>query len=291
MKRQASVSFKHSLAVALTAVLAALVALTIAAGSSPAQPQAIDRPLAVMTYNIHHGVGVDDRLDLDRIAAVIQDSGAGVVGLQEVDNHWSSRSNFEDQARLLAERLGMHYVYAANLDLEPAEPGQPRRQYGTAILSKYPILESENTLLPRPQGGEQRGLLEALVNVRGVPVRVYNTHLQHNSQVERTAQVAAIMEHIGETEEPSILVGDLNARPDAPEMQPLYTRFDDAWVEGGEGPGYTLPAEAPNSRIDYILVTPDIQVQDARVLDTLASDHRPVVSNVLIPGEEVGAGR
>jgi len=66
-----------------------------------------------------------------------------------------------------------------------------------AILSDFPILESRNTLLPRTGKNEQRGLLEALINVRGVPLRVFNTHLQHNSQAEREAQATVILDIIG----------------------------------------------------------------------------------------------
>ena len=77
----------------------------------------------VMSYNIHHAVGEDNVLDLERIAKVIEDSGAEIIGLQEVDNHWSERSNFEDQAKWLADRLGMHYTYAANLDRDPLSLG------------------------------------------------------------------------------------------------------------------------------------------------------------------------
>lgn len=276
------------------ATLAAVVALALA-GSAPAaretgESSAPDRRLTAMTYNIHHGADAGENLDLERIGGEIRRQDAEVVGLQEVDRHWSGRSDFEDQARELAAELDMHYVFGANLDLDPAEPGQPSRQYGTAILSEHPILESENTPLPRPEGGEQRGLLEALVNVRGVPVRVYNTHLQHNSAVERSAQVAAITERVGEFEEPSLLTGDLNARPEAPELQPLFSRFDDAWAEGGEGPGYTISSAEPYARIDYALVSPDISVTQARVPQTLASDHLPVVAELLVPGERVGVG-
>lgn len=243
-----------------------------------------------MTYNIHHGADAGENLDLERIEGEIRRQEAEVVGLQEVDRHWSGRSDFEDQAKELAAELGMHYVFAANLDRDPAEPGQPRRQYGTAILSEYPILESENTLLPRPEGGEQRGLLDALVNVEGVPVRVYNTHLQHDSVVERSAQVQAIVERVGEFEEPTLLTGDLNARPEAPELALLFTRFEDAWAEAGDGPGITISPANPYARIDYILVSPDISVSEARVPRTAGSDHLPVVAELLIPGDEVGVG-
>ncbi|WP_406740684.1 endonuclease/exonuclease/phosphatase family protein [Streptomyces atratus] len=94
---------------------------------------------------MHHGAGTDDVLDLKRIAGVVKDTGADVIGLQEVDRqevdrHWSSRSDFADQAQWLADRLHMHVVYGANLDLDPEQAGDPRRQYGTAILSRFPVL-------------------------------------------------------------------------------------------------------------------------------------------------------
>ena len=89
---------------------------------------------------------------------------------------------------------------------------QPRRQYGTAILSEHRISEWTNTLLPRPEGGEQRGLLEARIRVRGLPVRVFNTHLQHDSQVERLAQIAAIRDVLAGTDESVVLLGDLTYR-------------------------------------------------------------------------------
>ncbi|WP_350278838.1 hypothetical protein [Kribbella sp. HUAS MG21] len=44
----------------------------------------------------------------------------------------------------------MNYVFAANLDWDPPEPGKPRRQYGTLVLSKYPIVDSRNTLAAAP---------------------------------------------------------------------------------------------------------------------------------------------
>jgi endonuclease/exonuclease/phosphatase family metal-dependent hydrolase len=272
------------------AILAVLALLTIALlpPGARAEPQAPDRELSVMTYNIHVGIGEDDRLDLQRTADQIRSSGAEVAGLQEVDRHWAQRSDFVDQAQWLARELNMHVVYGANLDRDPLSPGQPRRQYGTAILSAHPILSSRNTLLPRPQGGEQRGLLEAVVNVRGVRVRIANTHLQHNSAVERAAQVEAIMELLAGSREPVVLTGDLNARPNDPEIAPLSTRYDDAWVEGGEGDGFTFSAANPSSRIDYIFVSPEIAVESATVLDSTASDHLPVVAELELPGRLVG---
>lgn len=277
-----------------TVLTAVLTVLGLMAGTalpaSSADPSPRDRPLTVMSFNIHHGVGTDNLLNLQRVADVIRTEGVDVVGLQEVDRHWGDRSQFVDQAAWLAEELGMHVVYGANLDLDPLQPGQPRRQYGTAILSERPIRDWDNTYLPRYEGHEQRGLLRARINVRGVWVTVYNTHLQHDTASERVEQAQAIDELIGEPTESVVLLGDLNARPDTPEIQTLVDELIDTWEEAGVGDGHTYPVEDPNARIDYVLTSRDVVTRTAAVVTTDASDHLPVKVDVLLPGSRVGLG-
>jgi glycerophosphoryl diester phosphodiesterase len=239
--------------------------------------------LTISSYNIAHAAGTDGRLDLERIAQEVERGGAELVGLQEVDRHWSERSEFVDQAQWLADRLGMEVVYGANLDLDPPAPDRPRRQYGTAILSAHPILWHRNTHLPRPEGGEQRGLLEAGIDVDGVRLHVANTHLQHTSAVERRAQTERIVELLRPVKNPIVLVGDLNARPDAAELTPLWSRLVDAWPRGGEGDGFSYPSSAPSARIDYVLTTPDVGVEAARTLPSPASDHLQLVAELVLP--------
>lgn len=257
-------------------VLITVLALPAAAGA--ASPP---RDLSMVSYNMRHGVGEDGVLDLDRIAGVIAESGADVVALQEVDNHWSARSDFIDQAAALANMLGMYHVYGANLDRDPAEPAQERRQYGTAILSAYPIVDSQNILLPN-LGGEQRGLLEATVNVQGRKVVVYSTHLQHDNTAERAVQVEAIIDHIGFATMPVVLAGDLNATPDSPEMEPLLYSSTDTFTVAGTGAGETYPAADPDRRIDYVLVNDHVEPVAADVIATQASDHLPVRTQVTL---------
>jgi endonuclease/exonuclease/phosphatase family metal-dependent hydrolase len=107
---------------------------------------------------------------------------------------------------------------AAVLRREPESQrglARQRHQYGTLILSKFDILECRNTFLPstRPAtptspavNREQRGLLEALVNVRGVPLRFYDTHYEHTSDFSdvRAAQIIATIALIGDFEEDTI---------------------------------------------------------------------------------------
>jgi endonuclease/exonuclease/phosphatase family metal-dependent hydrolase len=266
----------------LVALVATVVAGTGVAAAVPGDPP--PRPLSVATFNIHHGVGLDNVLDLERIAATVESTGAEVVGLQEVDVHFGERSNFVDQATWLADRLDMYVAFGANLDLDPPTPDAPRRQYGTAVLSEHRIREWTNTLLPRPEGGEQRGLLEARIRVRGLPVRVFNTHLQHNSQVERLAQIAAIRDILAGSDESVVVLGDLNATPDSPEIAGLTEDLVDAWVTAGVGDGYTYDAATPHARIDYVMSSGDVVARTAAVVTTDAADHLPVVVDLGLPG-------
>ncbi|GAB3404429.1 endonuclease/exonuclease/phosphatase family protein [Flindersiella endophytica] len=240
--------------------------------------------IRVATYNIHHAQGTDDVLDLERIASIVESFGADLVGLQEVDRHWSERSEWVDQPTWLARRLGMRVAYGANLDLDPLSEGEPRRQYGTAVLSRWPIKWWRNTYLPKFEGHEQRGLLETVVDVHGERVRFACTHLQHNDNLEREQQAAAILDLLGDRPRRTILVGDLNAVPEAPEIKTLTQELDDAWVEIGDGDGLTHPSEAPTHRIDYVLGTGDLKAVSAKVssVDPAGSDHLPVVASYVL---------
>ncbi|WP_328624272.1 endonuclease/exonuclease/phosphatase family protein [Streptomyces sp. NBC_00353] len=271
----------------LRRTLSALAVVSVLATTGIAQASAAEgtgaRVLDVMTFNIHHAQGTDDVLDLQRIADVVKESGADVVGLQEVDNHYSGRSNWADQPAELAAMLGYHVVFGANIDNNPPTPGGHRIQYGTAILSRYPITEWDNTWLYKSPGQEQRGLLHATLDVRGKAVHFYCTHLAASSQTDRLHQAPQIVDLIGDTD-PSILVGDFNAVPSASESQPLQTSYTDAWTKAGHGDGMTFPAEGPTERIDDIYTTDEVKPVVTRVLnaDPTASDHLPVISRVVV---------
>ncbi len=241
------------------------------------------RRLRIMTFNIHHGEGPDGRLDLERVARTIEDGNPDVVGLQEVDQHFSARSQFVDQPFWLAQRLGMRGIFGANLDADPLEPGRPRRRYGTALLSRFPIQQWHNIPLPRIGMSEQRGLMCARIDVDGIPVRIYNTHLQFNSSLERASQAAAIRKIIDAVPEPTILVGDLNASPQDPEIADITQTLVDVWPRVGEGAGYTYDSTAPFLRIDYVLTSPDVTPYAATVVASDASDHLPVIVDLAVP--------
>ncbi|MBY7144163.1 endonuclease/exonuclease/phosphatase family protein [Virgibacillus sp. NKC19-3] len=243
----------------------------------------------IATYNIQAGSGMDGKYDLDRIATTIRESGADIIGLQEVDVHWGSRSQYEDTLAILAEKLDMYYFFAPIYDLEPVENGDPRRQYGVGILSKYPIVEANNHEItrlssqePNPTPKPAPGFLEAQIRVDGVNVWFYVTHL--DSQSDPTVRQMQIndMHEIMAEHQYNILVGDMNARPDADELNPLFHWFDDAWDVTKGTSGYTFPTDAPDRRIDYILSSPRMHVNNAQLHHSQASDHLPVTADVTV---------
>jgi endonuclease/exonuclease/phosphatase family metal-dependent hydrolase len=245
--------------------------------------------LRVATFNIHHGVGSDGILDLERVAATLETTSAQVVCLQEVDRHWGRRSGHADQAGWLARRLGMDHAYCAVIDADPFNPGGARRQYGVATLTAFPIQHSLRTLFHPPvAAGEQRGLLDIGVDVDGLPLRVLNTHLEVGSQSERLAQAAAIRDAVRDSPVHVLMLGDFNAEPSSQEIGLVTQDLIDAWAVAGVGRGLTFDAVTPHARIDYVLVPPSAEVRSAAVMATDASDHLPVVVEVVLNPDRQG---
>lgn len=240
--------------------------------------------MRLMTYNIQAGGG-----NLDSIAEVIRSSGATLVALQEVDVHWDKRSGFADQATELATTLGLQVRFAPIYRLPGADSSAPPRQYGVALLSRYPIVAFTNHAITRlsTQGTAASptpmpGFLEVTIDVVGRRVRVFNTHLDYRGDpTVRRQQVSESLAIIGQSATPVLMFGDLNAVPSAPELQPLFTRLRDGWPHG-IGTGVTYPAVKPVRRIDYVLASDHFRVIFARVLPSQASDHRPVMIDVVI---------
>lgn len=254
-------------------------------------------PVRLVTFNTHHGVGEDDRHDLPRLAKVLAAADADVICLQEVDRWFGERSEDVDQALLLSRALDMQLAWGPAID-EPRVGGdaldRPRRQYGNALLSRLPILISD--VHPLPGTGEPRSALRTMLELDGGTLWVTATHLTTRSVPERADQVAALAALHTEQMASGVLVGDFNARPDAPELHPLRERFTDAWElaedRGDQAgwrfwqrdEGHTHPAHAPHRRIDQAWVSAGVTVASARVLDAEgASDHLPFVVDLRIP--------
>lgn len=112
--------------------------------------QAPVRTLRVVTYNIHHGLGTDQQLNLDRIVDVLREAQPDLVALQEVDVR-TRRSLREDQAVSLGQKLGMNVGFGKAINHDDGE-------YGNCILSKSPIDEFQTYPLSTIEGHEARSV-------------------------------------------------------------------------------------------------------------------------------------
>ena len=225
--------------------------------------------IRVLTYNIHHGEGVDRKLDLPRIAQVIRSVSPDVVALQEVDRR-AERSDCKDQPAELGALLKMNSIFEKNINLQGG-------QYGNAVLSKWPVVKHKNVHLPSFDNGEQRGVLicELKPPSMNEPMLLFCTHLDHRrSDRERFASAERINELIAARGSvPAILAGDLNARRDSR----VLGAFTKRWQLVNEYELPTTPVAEPKRQIDFILYRPIRRWKtiDVRVLDeAIASDHR-----------------
>lgn len=227
----------------------------------------------VMTYNIHHGEGLDGKVDLLRIAELIKSERADIVALQEVDKgvERTARRDFPDE---LAALTGMTCIFSNNFHYQGGE-------YGNAVLTRFPVLRATNTHYKMIREGEQRGILQLTLDVHGRKVVFMDTHIDYRpDDAERWSNVGEIHQLAKQYAGlPIILCGDFNATPESRVCRKLNERFDDAWVLGGTGDGFTIPAANPRKRIDYIWISKGASFTPikARVCPSDASDHLPVL--------------
>ena len=159
-------------------VLASLLAVCVA-GCQSAPKQAAPQTFRVMTYNIHHGAGVDGKVDLQRIADLIKREQADIVALQEVDKG-VQRTARRDCPAELAALTGMSCVFSNNFHFQGGE-------YGNAVLTRFPIKRWTNRHYKMLRPGEQRGLLQVVLDVHGRELVFLDTHIDLPRRRHRAA--------------------------------------------------------------------------------------------------------
>lgn len=257
------------------AALVVILALVLLCSAGPAAQA--KKTLRVMTYNIHVGIGMDKKLDLQRIADVINRERPDLVGLQEVDRG-VRRTEGKDEIAELAAMTGMHFAFAPNLDYQGGK-------YGVAILSRWPIKDTMHRLFQNKREAERRGMLKVEVDAGGRRVSFVTTHLDYQFEDGRLFETEQLLKFLNGVKGPLIVVADLNDIPDGSAYKLMRTLFDDAWITSrAKGDGLSYPADKPAKRIDHIFYrTGDgVRAKKAWVVQTLASDHIPVVATIEI---------
>lgn len=256
-------------------VLIALAVFRVSGAPPISAGASTKKTLRIMTYNIHVGVGMDKKLDLERIAEVINRERPDLVGLQEVDRG-VKRTEGKDEIAELAKLTRMDFSFAHNLDYQGG-------QYGVAILSRFLIQHADHQKYENRRESERRGMLRVEVEVDGKKVNFVTTHLDYQYEDGRLFETEQMLRHVDGLAGPLIIAGDFNDEPVGSSYKLLRSKFDDAWA-GNKTAGFTYPADKPTKRIDYIFyrATDRMRVKKAWTVNTLASDHLPVMAELEI---------
>lgn len=237
-----------------------------AADRSPVPPVASSGSLHVVSFNIQFSVHIDAA-----IAVLTGDPNlrnADVILLQEMD---------EPGVRRVAEAFGFCWVYYP-ATLHP----QSRRQFGDAVLSRYPFRDDHKVLLPHLGrfGKTLRIAAAATLDVEGVPVRVYSVHLATTLELgarDREAQALAVIEDARRFPGPVVIGGDMNAHTLGEE----FTEAGFDWITRDLGKT-TLFAGIDHFFLRGIQPEPGTAVGKSPDVEG-ASDHLPIWTRLALP--------
>ena len=218
--------------------------------------------LTLMSYNIRHCQGMDEKIDYGRTAGVIDHCHPDVVALQEVDSA-TRRSGGRYVLEELASRTAMKAIFAPAIHFDGGK-------YGVGILSREePCAVS---IYPLPGTEEPRVLLRA--DFRDYVVCC--THLSL-TDADRWTSLRKIQEAVSDVKDkPVFVLGDLNE-----DSTPAFTkRLDKDFRILSDTVSKTFPADAPTETLDYVLQGRQfrkvkVQVRGVAV-EPVASDHRPI---------------
>lgn len=221
--------------------------------------------LKVLTFNIHNGINLYGKYNLGEIIEFLRKFKPDLAGFQEVSRFWSLKTNYQDMVSLLGEELGMYPLFSATLNYN-------KGCFGNLILSKFPIINFWNQMLPGNL--EPRNFLAVQALVGGARINFLTTHLGL-SDSERLAQAGKIVDFGSKLGEPLIITGDFNQGPNSPEVA-LIKRH---WIKHDPYPPkgtLRLSNGQLGPEIDMIFTGENLALKSIKVYENELSDHLPV---------------
>ncbi len=219
----------------------------------------------ICSAHFREGHYTDD--NLARLAACIRDSHADVVALQEVDRGAERSQHVDMPARLSAmSRLPYHYF----IKIRDFQGGE----YGTAILSRYPITECRTMNYPVRIATQGTSCGYAVLDMDGTPVTIYNTHLSCESEKANTETLQCLEAILTQASGSFLVCGDFNTSPEkVARYLPTISRAHDGLITYAD------------RSIDHILYTAPITVHNVRTMDTQSdgtTDHYMLLCEVTL---------
>lgn len=232
----------------------------------------------VATYNVHKCRGLDRRVRPGRIAAVLGEIGADIVALQEVVSVEDSQQRERDQARFIAEELGMFHCVGENRRLYGGA-------YGNVLLSRFPFRCVRNHDITW-RGREPRGCLRADVPVDSATLHVFNVHLG-TAFVERRHQGRQLVGPAILRDEtlrgPRLVLGDFNEWTRGLASRLLTEEFESVDLRRHLRRARTYPGPLPLLHLDHIYFDATLRLEQLTLHKSLtalvASDHLPMVAD------------
>ena len=241
------------------------------------QSSSTTEPLRILSYNIRHGVGMDGKLDLQRIADIISAKRPDLVALQEVDMNCkrTGKINISEQ---LARMVGMQYKFAKFMDYQGGE-------YGMAVLSRLPIIKTIRHQLPK--GSEPRCALEIQVKIKNnnSPISFISIHNDWINKEIRVKEIKTLLKALEQYKHPIILAGDFNCKRDSESMLILEKNN---WNIPDKKGQKTFPSDKPRIEIDFFAFR-NLQYTSLKyyvVDERKASDHRPIYAEITLKKEK-----
>ncbi len=236
--------------------------------------------LRIVSYNIHHGEGMDGKLDFTRIGSLLGKLNADIIAIQEIDSA-ATRTNGSYGLGEMAYQTGYNPTYGPSIEFQGGK-------YGVGILSRERPLKTWR--IPLPGKSEARTLLMAEFDKYVFAC----THLSLDED-ERLASVPLIEHEAASCAKPFIVAGDWNDNSDSK----LVKAMEKSFMICNRPDSATFPSDKPKECIDFIAVYKGAQnkgdyngehvnrtakVEESLVVDErTASDHRPVFVSVVLP--------
>lgn len=246
----------------------------------------------LLTFNIAHARGLNPihgltsqrklRLNLRRIARLVEHLKPDVVALQEVDECSRWAGNFDHLEYLRLHAGFPHAVFGIN----NRRHGLLNLSYGNALLSRHPIMATETIVFGRRSVGE-KGFLFAEFDIGGRLVPVVNLHLHFSSREHRIRQIGRLLAWLREKQRERrahwhqlpIICGDFNNPGTSPDATAALLSHLSDYADYALHPasGGTFPSPLPGRTLDFIFLPPACGGAKSMVVRSFLSDHRPVM--------------